>query len=179
MKKASYVHIMMNSLTADYAHVVFVLCKLSNTIIILKKSTIHRISISIKKNINSVIKFEAGDPGVDGSSLVAPSLLLGLLVSEGLPFRHYQVGCSLCRINSRKNILKRIWNNVSLTLAPQVSKLVLAELSVRLGLTSIVSATTRLKGVLLFFFSANLALTSSSIPESLAGLDPPDSTRGV
>ena len=40
---------MMNSLTADYAHVDFVLSKLSNTIIILKKSTIHRISISIKK----------------------------------------------------------------------------------------------------------------------------------
>ena len=63
------------------------------------------------------------------------------------------------------------------TLAPQVSKLVLAELSVRLGLTSIVSATTLLKGVVAFFFFANLL--SSSIPESLAGLDSPESCCGV
>ena len=62
------------------------------------------------------------------------------------------------------------------TLAPQVSKLVFAELSANSGLTSMVSARTLLKGVLPFFFSANLFFTSSSIPESLAGLESPSAT---
>ena len=66
-------------------------------------------------------------------------------------------------ISSISRIFDPVLGLVLLTLAPQVSKLVLAELSVRLGLTSTVSVTTLLKGELLpVFFVSNLFSSSIS-----------------
>ena len=42
-----------------------------------------------------IIKLEARDPQVDGTPLVTPPLLLGLLMSEGFSLGHYEILCGL------------------------------------------------------------------------------------